>query len=397
MGAGVAGVSAALNLALLGRAPVLIEADSIGSGAAGVSGGVVAPQLPRHGFAEIERKLGRAHAEQLFRLLAGSGHYLFELARDHAPESESAQTGFLAPAMGASNLRRIERIVAGWAPFRSDVSLLGAEAFAELSGVRGYAGALVDSSGGTINPLRYVQGLARSAAGAGARIFCGSPVVEIDQDGATWVLRAPGGTVRARRVILCANGGNAALHPSLHGTVLPMEVCEVTTAPVSPDLFQRILPERHAMTDVEDDVFTIRFDRDGGLVTAYPGNGANRAKITDTVNARLSAAIPGWQPLPLTHVWSGTAWVNTSLVPRLVEVGPNMVAVQACNGRGLALNSVLGRELARWAAGLVEAPPLPFERPSRVAGLFFARYLPQILMRAGLVRKQVKQLYGRSR
>lgn len=397
MGGGVAGTSVALNLALLGRQPILIEADRIGAGAAGVSGGIVAPQLPRHGFGEIERKLGRPHAEPLFHMLAEAGNYLFELARHHAPDSEGAQTGFLAPAMGAAKLRRAERIVADWAQFRSDVSLLGAEAFAELSGMSGYAGALSDSSGGTINPLRYVEGLAQAAADAGARIFCDSPVVGIERAGSDWILRTATGSVRARRVLLCANGGNAALHRSLYGTILPMQVCEVTTAPVAPELRARILPGRQAMTDVEDDVFTVRYDRHGGLVTAYPGDGANRAKITDIVNARLAAAIPGWQPLPLTHVWSGVAWVNTSLVPRLVQVEPDMVAIQACNGRGLAFNSILGRELARWVAGSVDAPPLPFEKPHRVAGLFVARHVPKLLMRAGLIRKRLNQFVGRSR
>ena len=145
VGGGVAGASLALNLALSGHQPVLIESDRIGAGAAGVSGGIVAPQLPRHGFSDVQRKLGTMHAEQLFRMLAESGNYLFELARLHAPGSEAAQAGFLAPAMGGSALRRIEQIIADWAPFRSDIRYLDAHAFAELSGLRARTGRLTPS------------------------------------------------------------------------------------------------------------------------------------------------------------------------------------------------------------------------------------------------------------
>jgi glycine/D-amino acid oxidase-like deaminating enzyme len=395
VGGGIAGVSTALNLALLGHTPILLEADAIGSGATGASGGIVAPQLVRHGFEAVAAKLGDTHARQLFTLMAQSGHYVFDLARRYAPAAEAVQAGFLAPAMTQAALRRISGIAAEWAPFRDDVSILSAEAIAEIAGISGYVGALQDTSGGSINPLGYVRGLAHAAEEAGARLFCQSAVTRIERVGSAWVLHTAGGSVTAQHVLLCANGGNAALHPRLAGTALSMDVCEVTTAPLSPELRARVLPQRHALTDVEPDVFTIRYDRDGGLVTAYPGGAGDREKTTQRINARLTATIPGWKPLPLTHVWQGTAWLNTSLLPRLVRVDDGMIAVQACNGRGLAFNSVIGRELAAWLdRGADTPPPLPLEAPQPITGLFLAKFAPRLVMQAGLIGKRLMRLVG---
>jgi glycine/D-amino acid oxidase-like deaminating enzyme len=392
VGGGISGVSTALNLAQLGHRPILVEAQAIGSGATGASAGIVAPQLVRIDFEGAIRKLGREHARLLFGLVADAGNYVFQLARDHSPSSEAEQNGFLAPAANQASLRRIESIAAGWADFRDDISILDADAFRALSGLRGYAGAMLDASGGTINPLRYTADLADAARQAGAQIFCDSPVVALKRTGSEWLITTPEGAVRARRVLLCANGGNPAIHPALARTILPIDVCELTTAPLSAALRARILPGRQALTDVELDVFTIRYDRDGGLVTAYPGTIGDMDKITGAVNARLAAAIPEWEPLPITHIWHGRGWLDAELLPRLVQVEDGLIAVQACNGRGIAFNSILGRDLARWIAGDgKQPPPLPLEAPKRISGMLLARYVPQLALRAGLLAKRFRQ------
>lgn len=397
IGGGVAGVSTALNLALMGHNPILIEADRIGGGAAGASGGIVAPQLARHSPDVVIAKLGHDHATALLNLVAESGDYTFSLARTYAPGADARQSGFLAPATGAAGLRRLSAMADSWRPFRNDVAMLKASEFQSISGVRGYAGALHDSSGGTINPAGYVQDLARAAIAAGARIFTRSSVESLRRSGSSWVACTAEGRVAANRVILAANGGNPLLHPRLRGTILPMDVCEMTTMPLSPALRRQVLPSLHALTDMENDVFTIRYDRAGGLVTAYPASSVtqDRVRLTKAVNARLGAAIAGWEEVPLKHVWHGTASVNVSLIPRLVAVDQDMIAIQCCNGRGLAINSILGRDIARWLDGAGRVPPpLPLQPPQPVPGYFIARHVPQLTMMAGLLRKRVKQAFN---
>ena len=48
------------------------------------------------------------------------------------------------------------------------------------------------------------------------------------------------------------------------------------------------------------------------------------------------------------YVWSGRIAVTLDALPRMIELGPNLYGAIACNGRGIALATALGRELAAW-------------------------------------------------
>lgn len=393
IGGGVAGLVTALNLARLGHVPLLLEAATVASAATGTSAGIVAPQLVRNSPASVRSKLGAEAGDRLLAMLAQSGDYLFELARELPLDCEARQDGFIAPAMGRSGFSRLRAAAEGWRPYRSDMDMLCAAETQEMTGTHGYAGALLDRSGGTVNPLLYGRALAHAAIAAGVQLHTASTALRLSRHNDCWMIETATGSIRARTVILCANAANGDLHPALRGTTLPLEVCEVATAPLDPALRSRILPGGQSLTDVEADVFSIRHHAGGGLVTAYPaGSEVDDATVTRAINARLSAAIPSWKPLPLTHIWRGTAAVNSSLLPRLVRVEDGLIAVQACNGRGLAMNTILGRELARWLhAPGATPPPLPLEKPSRISGFLLARHAPKLIMTAALLGKRLQQ------
>jgi glycine/D-amino acid oxidase-like deaminating enzyme len=96
--------------------------------------------------------------------------------------------------------------------------------------------------------------------------------------------------------------------------------------------------------------------------------------------------LPRYETRPLEFVWHGVAWVNQSLLPRLVRVAEGLTAIQACNGRGIALNTILARELARW---LLEPksyiPAVSLESPRKIRGFGVMRYVPQLLMTAAMI------------
>jgi glycine/D-amino acid oxidase-like deaminating enzyme len=204
-----------------------------------------------------------------------------------------------------------------------------------------------------------------------------------------WVLTTPQGTLTARRVVLCANGANQALHPGLARTVLPLTVYQVATAPLPASMRAAILPGGQALTDSSANVFSIRFDGEGRLITAWPAMGELGAgALNRAINDRLAASLPAWRETPLAYGWRGVAWMNASLLPRITVVDEDLFAVQACNGRGLALNAIIGREVA----GMLQAPgayrpAIPLGRPAPIPGYVLARHMPGLIIAgAGLGR-----------
>jgi len=388
VGAGIAGLSLALRLAAEGREVVVVEESVPGAGALGASAGIVAPQLVRTTPARVLRRLGRDVGGAWLRLIGESGGHLFDTIRQHGIACDARPLGFVAPARGAGAERRLADVVEQWRPFRRDLVVAGASDVVSLTGTRGYAAAIVDASGGGVDPVRLAHGLADRLVAAGGRIFHHSPVTALNRDGPGWRLTTgsaadgAGGAVRAARVVLCANGGNHRLHPMLRETVLPMRIHELVTMPLSPAMRAAVLPHGHALTDLERDIFSIRWIAGDRLLTYYPVSAhATAASVEAAVNGRLRAMLRHYEPVSIANSWQGMAWMNSSLLPRVVRLDDGLLAVQACNGRGIATNAVVGREVAR----ILLAPDayrsgIALEAPRPVRGFALARHLPDMLL-----------------
>ena len=393
VGAGVAGLSLALHLAGRGVHTAVIEAREPGAGATGRSAGLIVPYLTRHTPASVQAKFGYEKARALLQLVSSAANYTFDLIGADAERCGAIRGGFLSPVRGTDAVTRLRATISDWRTLRGDIEFLDEKATRLASGCVDYDGALFDPSGGALNPLAYARFLAQESERRGAAVFCNSAVVDVSRDGEGWRLRTARGSLAARMVVLCANGGNTSLHAALARTVLPMSVIQVATSPVSGELRHQVLPDRQALTDMEPDVFSIRYEPGGRLITAYPvlGRVPRKHWLDTRINARLRAKLPAWRTLPLEYTWQGVAWLNSDLLPRLVNVAPDLYAVQACNGRGLAFNTVLGRHLGDWLAGgrrgdlyLELRPPQPIHR------YFLARHVPGLLMKAAIAAQRFR-------
>ncbi|WP_269714745.1 NAD(P)/FAD-dependent oxidoreductase [Caulobacter sp. NIBR2454] len=398
VGAGVAGLSLACELAAAGRSVCVIEADEPGSGALGASAGIVAPQLVRTTPNKVLARLGPEVGPGWLRLVGESGSHLFDLISALNIDCDARPQGFIAPARGVDAGARLEAIVQEWRPFRRDLTALDAADTAQMTGCRGYDAAILDASGGGVNPLRLAAGLAARSVEAGAQLFHHSRVGDLERVGERWRLHAGAGTLWAKQVVLCANGGNQSLHPALDSTVLPMRVHELSTSPVSQNLRASVLPGGQALTDLEPDIFSIRFAEGGRMITYYPvSGGATRAGVEKAVNRRLSQMLNAFEPIRIEHLWEGVAWMNSSLLPRIVALGPGLLAIQACNGRGIATNAIVGREISRMLLSDGRyRPTIAYESPNPIARVPFMRHVPDMMLRmARAVRQARTGLLGR--
>jgi glycine/D-amino acid oxidase-like deaminating enzyme len=393
VGAGIAGLSLGFHLADRQIETVILEASADPDAATAASAGIVASLLPRSSPLAVMKRLGGEAGGRLLRMVAESGRYTFDLIRDQAIECAAVQKGFMTPVFGARGAQAQSRLVTEWTSIRDDLRLADAEETFELSGCLNYASAIVDPTGGGLDPVAYAAGLAHAATVKGATIHCGEPARSVTRAGGRWVVETASGQVSARTVILCANGGNAELHPALAHTILPLPVCEVATIPLADSIRRHILPHGHTMTDASTDIFSIRFDRSGRLITACPVPGRlNVEDITRSINDRLKTSIPAYREQPLDYIWQGTAWLNSTLLPRVLLIDRGLMAVQACNGRGIALNTIIGRELAAYLVSPETVmPQVPLEVPKPVAGFWMARHLPRLIMAGPAFAKRVMQ------
>lgn len=383
IGGGIAGLSTALHLVEAGVDVVVLEAGQPGDGATGQSGGLVAPDYIRHTPETIGAVLGRQAGERLTRTIGESAARVFELIGRHGIDCDARQDGFYTPAHSDALANDQRGYAVQWRARGFDVEFIEGGQARKAFGADRYCGALRFAQGGSLNPLGYVRGLAAAAACAGARVHAGSPVASLVRENSRWIARTAGGAVSARRLVLAANGGNAKLHPALRRTALPLNVVQFATAPLSDAQRETILPEGGAFTDKVPYLFSARLDGAGRLISAFPTSylvNGERAQQREA-ERRLKQHFASMPEPRIDFQWRGVAQVNASFLPEICELGDDALAVQADNGRGISINTMIGVELAAaLASGDRDALSVRPRTPAPIRMHAAAAMLPKLLM-----------------
>jgi glycine/D-amino acid oxidase-like deaminating enzyme len=376
VGAGILGLSLALHLAEAGVRVALLEAGEIGAGASGRNTGFVVPSFPGgHDPESVAARLGAAQGEQLARLAGGSAALVFETIRRHAIDCDGEQTGWLQPAHTPALVDGLAKRVRAWQALGQPVALLDRAETQRLTGNPRYLGALLDRSGGQLNPLAYARGLARAAAGQGAALHCRSAVRSWHREAGGWRLTTEGGSVLAQQVFFTTNALAGRLLPGVARSLIAVRPYQVATQPLDPALRARLLPERQPVSDLHRHTFAYRLSADHRLVTggiAMRNDAGATARMAEYFLRRLHRYLPGLPPLQAAFAWRGVIAVTSDFLPALWQVEPGVFAPIGCNGRGVAMTTALGRAIAAHVASQGSAAlPLPVTaaRPRPLHGL----------------------------
>ncbi len=362
IGGGYTGLSAAYHLAKeQGIQATVLEAGHIGWGASGRNGGFCcfAPDklgieglIGRYGLEETQRyyasqleaielvdRLGREEAIDFDR--QGQGFY--EVA--HAPKPAAA-----LPAMQETYARH----------FGIETEVIAAERFAEI-GHRGTEqfGALHVKVGFGLHPLKFLAGLARAAAGQGARLHGHSLVTGWRKEGGFHRLETERGSLRARRVILATNGfQREGLKPEFDGRMLPAISNIVVTRPLTEE-------ERAAegfvtqspLFNLRHLLFYYRLLPDGRLLFGARGDagGSERAaaSMRRWLERRLGEVFPAFRAAETTHFWRGLVSLTRDFTPAIGRLPEDESVFYAfgCHGNGVNTMPWAGRQLARLIGG----------------------------------------------
>lgn len=386
IGGGFSGLSTALHLARRGRRAVILEGAEVGWGASGRNNGQVIPTLSAVEPDAIVRRFG-APGERLVHLIRDSAAITFDLIRDEGIDCEAEQTGWVQPAHSPGRIRLSQKRVEAWRRFGAPAEFLDREQTSALIGSDAWYGAMLNPTGGHINPLALARGLARACEANGVTIHENSPVTAYERRGDAWILTTPQGVVRATSVVLATQAYtdvlSRTLAPRIARTIVPILSWQVATEPLGDNLRAKIIPGRQAVSDTRADLRFLRYDARNRLITGgaliSSGNAAN--KLQALVGARMAETFPELGAPRLTHIWSGNIAITPDRWPKFHKLGPNMWSWIGCNGRGVALAIATGREIAAAIDGVgLEELALPLTDPKPIAFHAFGRKIaPYVL------------------
>jgi gamma-glutamylputrescine oxidase len=356
IGAGYTGLSAAHHIALSGREPLIIEANSLAWGASGRNGGVVSPKF-RVGFPTLTARFGRDTALQIYRTGYQAVDSLVEMVETLGLTGARLHMGgHIAAAHNQHALAGLES-TANWIKRETGGSssvMISAAEVAELTGSKIFFGGLLTPKAGGIHPLNYARGIARSLDDRGVKMFINSPAEQVHREGERMIVQTPQGRVSARQVIYATNGYSDLTRATdtLHRRLIPFRSAIIATEPLPAAILAGLLPGGQVCGDTKR---MLRWFRVVGDRLIFGGRGAFGKNDSEAAFRALQHSMgevfPVLRDQPIAYRWSGLVAMTLDYLPHAGQLDDQSFYAIGYNGGGVALSTYMGAQLAAMTAG----------------------------------------------
>jgi gamma-glutamylputrescine oxidase len=347
VGAGIGGLSCARRLAEHGLRTLVVEARTVAAGASGRRGGFLLAGASCF-YVDARERYGPDVARRLYARTLEAQEELYDLAAALGAKDAVRRVGCLRLAASAEEeihvLRHIDALREDG--FRAELVEPG-ELPPRLRHV-GRAGCLTRHDG-ALHPGRWVRALAVAAERAGARVCEGAAVrapVPAPREGE---VRTDSGSVRARDVVVAADGSLPALVPDYAERLRARRLHMLATAPLRERVVDSLVYTRWGREYLQQPA-------DGRLLLGGFGDLDGDASYTareegnPAVWARLERYVRGDLGLDatVTHRWVGVVSYGHDGRPHAGPVPgrPGLHVLGGYSGHGNLLAHVAGRAVA---------------------------------------------------
>jgi glycine/D-amino acid oxidase-like deaminating enzyme len=256
-----------------------------------------------------------------------------------------------------------------------------AEAQAEIHSPR-YVGALYDPHAAMLDPVKLVRGLAAEARRSGVRLYEGTRVERLEEEGPGVRLRTARGELRARRAVLATSAYSHHLLPRLRFRFIPLYDYILVSEPLSPAQRQAVgWRGRQSVTDGRTFFNYYRLTSDdrvlwGTSEAAYHhGNRVDEScdhseRHYRELRASFAWHFPDLGELSFPYAWGGAICATTRFTPFFGSAWDGRVHYGlGYTGHGLGTTHLAGQVLAHLALGrpsplldlaLVRTKPFPY-------------------------------------
>ncbi|MEM5503170.1 FAD-binding oxidoreductase [Ahrensia kielensis] len=352
VGAGLTGLRAAVSLAEAGTSVAVIDAQRIGYGSSGRSGGQCNP-IWRATPDDLATEFGNTQAERLIQATLTSADDLFDDIRRLNIDCGAEQNGWFQAAHTRRQAASLKKLASAWRKVGAEIEDVGSTGTQAGVGSPAYEFSLLHAKGGFVQPLALTRGYAGAALANGARLFEQAPATAMERKNGKWHVVTPGGILTAEQVILATNAYTDTLWPGLRQTILPMVSISLATEPLNAEQQASVLPGRVTVSDSRLAIYFARYDSDNRLVFGCVGSTDSVKTFGGPGRLRkgLRTVFPQIADIGIECSWAGRIGVTPTMKPHLHEPAKGVLAGLGFSGRGIAMTSVMGRALARKVLG----------------------------------------------
>ena len=353
VGAGYAGLSAALELTALGLDCLVLETNEPGFGASTRNGGMVSGGV-NVGKRYMSKPMPADEAAPFMADAADAFTLIEDLITKEKIDCGWTKAGYFLGAWCKSHYddmaKKVETLNAA---AKSDCFLVPQERQREEIGSDYYRGGMVVGRAAHIHPALFFKGLLGLCQKRGVKIASKTPVTKLTQTATGWSVETPRGTITAGDVIIATNGYTGDITPQLKRRVVPVGSYIIATEELPPDLAASLSPKNRSIADTRRVLTYYRMSPDKKRLIF-----GGRAKFghTDPVDTApilyqfMMDRYPQLKGVKITHAWTGNVAFTMDEMPHMGKFD-NLHYALGCNGSGIAMMTYLGQQTARKVAG----------------------------------------------
>lgn len=353
VGAGYAGLSAAIAAHDAGAKVAVVDAGDPGAGASSRNGGMFGAH-PRLSWDQLSARFGADVADGVFAEAAPALEWAKTLIRDEKIACDLQQTGRIQLAwtpQHAAGQRKLARTVSE----KSAVSIntLDKADFHQEIGTKKYHGAIMFPEHCGLHPAKFHCGLRRALEARDVPLTGQAEVMHLSREGQRFVARTPKGTVTADKVILCTNGYTTRAFRWHVARVFPLPSYLIATEALPPNLIGHLAPGRRMMVETRARHSYFRISPDGSRIL-WGGRASMRPLGLRVAARRLHETMtdvwPELSDVKLSHAWWGNTGYSFTHMPHVGE-DRGLHYAMGFSGSGTVMAPYLGAKAAWQAVG----------------------------------------------
>jgi glycine/D-amino acid oxidase-like deaminating enzyme len=346
IGAGLAGLTVALECARLGASVAVLEGRQIGWNASGHQLGTVMPGFSLS-IGDLIARVGLESARELWALSKEGVEFVRANAREELMPGVALSEGALEVSNVDAGDQLVSRLQMLSEDFATEVEGWQVDRVREALKTDRYFHGIYYPKAFQVDGRKYLFGLASAARRVGARIFEETPVVSIDSSGIRKRIVTPSARLRAAHIVLSGNVHLGAPARRLSETLLPVWRYAGVTVPLGNRLDEAIAFNGSVRDSDGIDHFRI-VEGNRLMWASLETTWAMRPQLfAGAIQRRIRTVFPKLGTVEIAEMWGGAVGETVHGMPQIGQLRKGLWVASGFGRQGLNTSALAGQLIAR--------------------------------------------------